>query len=101
MHSPAPLARAARLLLAAACCTATVSHAIADEADDLAAAIQMFQESKYLVAQEALLNLDVEALSDTEKARRDEYLDRVQVALAMVEKGAASSLAMCRRWRRW
>jgi len=81
-------ARAARSLIAAACLLCVGAPAVADDAGDLARAIQLFEDGDYLAAQEVLLEIDPQALDNARRARRDEYLNRVQVALALVEKAA-------------
>ncbi|MHC4063709.1 MAG: type II secretion system protein GspD [Planctomycetota bacterium] len=85
MYRPTLLARAARLSAVAAC-LAVAAAAFADEAEDLAAAIQLFEDGRYLAAQEALLKIEPESLTEAQRTQRGEYVDRVQVALAMVEK---------------
>jgi len=70
-----------------ALCALAVASVEAGEAEDaLSQGIQRFDEGRYLAAQEVLLNVDPDSLSDADRARRDEYLERVQAALAMVDK---------------
>lgn len=83
-RSIAPV-RAARRLVVAACLVVALP-AFADDSGDLAGAIQLFEQGNYLAAQELLLKIDPDALDTSERTRRDEYVNRVQIALAMVEK---------------
>lgn len=57
--------------------------------DDLAKleqGIEHFTSGDYVAAQEVLVSVDREALGDVDQVRRDDYLNRVQIALTMVEK---------------
>ena len=68
-------------------CLAVPTWAAADEASQmLQKGIALFDEGKYMAAQEVLLNVDRDALAEEERALRDEYVDRVSVALNMVDK---------------
>jgi len=59
----------------------------ADENEDLLnRAIQLFEQGQYTAAQEALIRIDVEALTEEQRALRDEFVDRTRVAITMVEK---------------
>ncbi|MCK4659036.1 MAG: hypothetical protein KAV82_05890 [Phycisphaerae bacterium] len=70
-------------------CLALPAWADDDEASQtLQKGIVLFDEGKYLAAQEIFLNLDRDALAKTEQEVRDEYLDRVRVAINMVDKAA-------------
>lgn len=85
MNRLTALVRAGRLLAVAACFAAATA-ALGDAPENLAKAIQLFEEGRYLAAQEALLKIDPESLSEAQRAQRAEYVDRAQVALTMVEK---------------
>lgn len=58
----------------------------ADEAEDLARAIALFDGGQYLDAQELLTGIDRSALSAADQVTRDDYLNRVEVAITMLEK---------------
>ncbi len=58
----------------------------ADEAATLERAIAVFNEGDYLAAQEMLVGIDRSKLNATQQAQRDDYLNRVQVAIMMSEK---------------
>jgi type II secretory pathway component GspD/PulD (secretin) len=55
-------------------------------AQALQKAITLFDEANYLAAQETLLRLDRDALTDKERALRDDYVERVGVAVKAVDK---------------
>ncbi len=57
-----------------------------DEAAALEQAIELFNQADYVAAQEVLVAIDRAALSGEQQAVRDEYLNRVQVAINMAEK---------------
>lgn len=57
-----------------------------DQAQALAEAIQSFEDGAYLAAQEALAGIDRTELTSEQQRQRDDYLNRVQVALTMSEK---------------
>jgi general secretion pathway protein D len=57
-----------------------------EESNRLGRAIELFDAGEYLDAQELLLGLDRSRLSKGDQARRDDYLNRVSVALRMAEK---------------
>ncbi|MFQ5490100.1 MAG: hypothetical protein ACE5GE_05195 [Phycisphaerae bacterium] len=88
MQSITALAGTARWLLLAVCCLVVAPPVFADDAEDLNQAIQQFQEGNYLSAQQLLLDIDPDGLTDAQRVQRDNYVDRVQVALSMVEKAA-------------
>jgi len=68
-------------------CMLAITPARAGEAEDaLSKAISLFEEGSYLTAQEVLLGVNREALSEADRTRRDDYLERVQSALTMVDK---------------
>ena len=67
------------------CLTAAPVHAD-DEADTLRRAIALFEDGKYLAAQELLLSVDRAKLAAKARARRDDYLNRIQVAVTMEDK---------------
>jgi general secretion pathway protein D len=58
----------------------------ADEAEDLARAVQLFEGGQYLEAQELLTGIDRSKLSASGQATRDDYLSRVEVAITMLER---------------
>jgi len=58
----------------------------ADPAETLGQAIMLFSDGEYLVAQEMLLGLNREQLSQEDRSRRDDYVARCQVAITMGEK---------------
>ena len=87
MLNTSTFGRVARLVVLVAALALSAS-AWADDGEELARAIRMFEEGKYLAAQEVLLEVGPEGLSQAQRAQRDEYLDRVQVALSMVEKAS-------------
>jgi general secretion pathway protein D len=57
-----------------------------DEASALEQAIRLFEEGDYLAAQSTLVNIDRSQLNAEEQAARDDYLNRVQLAITMSEK---------------
>lgn len=57
-----------------------------NESDSLARAIGLFENGQYLDAQEILVGIDRQKLSAEEQTIRDDYLNRVQVAITMYEK---------------
>ncbi len=57
-----------------------------DEAQTLQQAIELFNEGSYLAAQELLVGIDRSKLDSKQQTLRDDYLDRVQVAIMMSEK---------------
>ncbi len=59
----------------------------ADEGDALHRSVAMFEAGEYFAAQELLVSVDRSQLSRADQMRRDEYLNRVQVAITMQEKG--------------
>ncbi|MFH0983496.1 MAG: hypothetical protein V2A79_18410 [Planctomycetota bacterium] len=83
MYSLRLLSRVAVLAL----CLALARAAVADEAAQaLQKGIALFDEGKYLAAQEALLAIQRDALEEEDRALRDEYLERVSVAIHMQDK---------------
>jgi len=58
----------------------------ADEADRLQRAVKLFDDADYLGSQELLLSIDRSKLTKAQQDQRDDYLNRVQVALTMAEK---------------
>ncbi len=57
-----------------------------DEASALEQAIRLFNEGDYLAAQSTLANIDRSGLNSGDQDRRDDYLNRVQVAITLSEK---------------
>ncbi|GAG37285.1 unnamed protein product, partial [marine sediment metagenome] len=57
-----------------------------DEARALDQAIQLFDHGDYVAAQEVLIGIDRSKLTGKQQVRRDDYLNRVQVAMTMYEK---------------
>ena len=57
-----------------------------DEAAALEQAITLFNDGDYLASQEMLVGIDRSKLDATQQAQRDDYLNRVQVAIMMSEK---------------
>ncbi len=57
-----------------------------DDSDSLARSIALFEKGEYLPAQEALTAIDRSKLSPADQARRDDYLNRIQVAITMEDK---------------
>lgn len=57
-----------------------------DNEDALARAIAQYEQGEYLAAQETLGTVDADALSQSDRQRREEYLTRVQVAIMMEDK---------------
>ncbi len=57
-----------------------------DEAEALKQAIHLFEAGDYLAAQEILAGIDRDKLAGPQQRQRDDYLERVQVALRMSEK---------------
>ncbi|UCG17282.1 MAG: hypothetical protein JSV19_04465 [Phycisphaerales bacterium] len=80
------LSRVIRLAMPAVWLFVVASVPAGEVEDALNKGIQTFDEGKYLEAQEILLAVDRDKLSEADQARRDEYLERVQAALAMVDK---------------
>lgn len=63
--------------------------ALANEAEEaLRRGVELFDAGDYLAAQQALLAIDRDDLSEADGARRDDYLERIQVALTMLEKAS-------------
>ncbi|MGB0715842.1 MAG: hypothetical protein ACPGXK_08185, partial [Phycisphaerae bacterium] len=54
--------------------------------DALARAVAQFEKGEYLAAQETLGTVDRSSLSAGDQERRDDYLNRVQVAIMMEDK---------------
>lgn len=80
-------ARGTAVVVAALAVLAFCSQSLAQaEADALTEAIKLYDEGDYLSAQEALLEIDRAKLSEEQQQKRDEYVNRVQVALIMTEK---------------
>ncbi len=74
-------------LVAMAITFACICPALAsDDGDSLKHAIHLFNSGQYVDAQEALTGIDREQLTSDEQAQRDEYLGRVQQAIALHEK---------------
>ncbi len=59
----------------------------ADEGETLRQSVALFEAGEYLAAQELLVGIDRSQLSESDQTRRDDYLNRVQVAITMQEKG--------------
>ncbi|MHC5110005.1 MAG: hypothetical protein ACYTHJ_09015 [Planctomycetota bacterium] len=57
-----------------------------DNEDALARAIALFDQGEYLAAQETLVGVDRGSLSAKDQGKRDEYLNRIQVAITMEDK---------------
>ena len=57
-----------------------------DASATLQNAVQRFNDGDYLVAQELLAGIDRSKLNPAEQARRDDYVNRVQTAIKMLEK---------------
>ncbi len=57
-----------------------------DAGADLDKAVQQFHDGDYLVAQELLANVNRSQLSPEQQARRDDYVNRVQTAITMLER---------------
>ncbi len=57
-----------------------------EQGDALVKAIQLFEEGDYIGAQEILVGIDREQLTAEEQSLRDDYLERVKVAVTMAEK---------------
>ncbi len=53
---------------------------------DLDRAIQLFKDGDYLAAQEMLTNVNRSQLSAEQQSRRDDYVNRVQTAITMLER---------------
>ncbi len=60
--------------------------ALADEAQDLQRAIELFEQADYLAAQELLVGIDRSKLAPAQQVRRDDYVDRTLVAITMSAK---------------
>ncbi|HEY3242717.1 MAG TPA: hypothetical protein VGM03_05125 [Phycisphaerae bacterium] len=86
---PAEKIKRSMVWLMAALCALLVSvrtlHA-ADDASNLKTAIKLFDEGKYLAAQELLLKVKPEGLNEAQRTQRNEYLDKVQDAINQAEK---------------
>ncbi len=77
----------ATILLAGVAALLLVTPAVAqDDAQALDQAIQLFDRGDYLAAQELLLGIDREKLDEQQRSLRDDYVDRVQVAITLYEK---------------
>jgi type II secretory pathway component GspD/PulD (secretin)/tetratricopeptide (TPR) repeat protein len=57
-----------------------------DEEKALAKAVELFAEGDYLTAQEILVGIDRSKLNKRDQQTRDDYLNRVHVAVTMTEK---------------
>lgn len=62
------------------------ANTAAEPAADLDRAIKLFDESNYVEAQQVLVGIDRSKLNANNQARRDDYLNRVGVAITMQEK---------------
>ncbi len=80
------LTRAIRVALPLLCLWMGAAALAGPAEDALDKGLGLFDAGKYLEAQQVLLEIDPSALSDEDRGRRDEYLERLQVALAMVDK---------------
>ncbi len=80
-----PAGAAVSMALIALCFFAVPATA-SDSTEALKQAIKLFNDGDYLAAQETLLGIDRDALSQDDQARRDDYVSRVQVAITMYEK---------------
>lgn len=58
----------------------------ADPAADLDRAVKLFDEGNYVESQQVLVGIDRSKLNASQQGRRDDYLNRVQVAISMQEK---------------
>ncbi|HRX83396.1 MAG TPA: hypothetical protein P5572_00090, partial [Phycisphaerae bacterium] len=82
-------ARARMMWTAIACfgLLACAGSSLADEVQDrIDRAILLFEQGQYTAAQELLVKLEPDNLSDDQRAVRDEYVERTRVAITMVEK---------------
>ncbi|MCP4594769.1 MAG: hypothetical protein GY842_28895 [bacterium] len=68
------------------CLTLPVTVAAGEASEQLSKGTALFDAGKYLLAQEVLLGIDRDALDDDQKVLRDEYVDRISVAITMVGK---------------
>ncbi|MFQ5413207.1 MAG: hypothetical protein ACE5E6_01990, partial [Phycisphaerae bacterium] len=66
--------------------TASAPSRAADDADILADAIARFEDHDYLTAQELLVGIDPTRLNENQRALREDYLTRVQVAMNMSDQ---------------
>jgi type II secretory pathway component GspD/PulD (secretin)/tetratricopeptide (TPR) repeat protein len=57
-----------------------------DEAATLERAVKLFENGDYLAAQELIVGVDRAKLSPKQQSARDDYLNRIQVAITMSEK---------------
>lgn len=57
-----------------------------EASDTLKAAIGLFDQGEYLAAQEKLTAIDRDQLSDKDRDLRDDYVNRIQVAITMEDK---------------
>ncbi|MFQ5590548.1 MAG: hypothetical protein ACE5HE_05245 [Phycisphaerae bacterium] len=73
-------------VVAATMLFAAETAAAGDETQTLARAVELFEDGEYLTAQEMLTGLDRSKLTTAEQARRDEYVNRCQIAITMDEK---------------
>lgn len=62
------------------------AHTAADPAAELERAVKLFDDGAYVEAQEVLVAIDRSKLSAANQSRRDDYLNRLQVAMTMQEK---------------
>lgn len=79
-------AKAITVLIAAACWLSPAGAMGQDPSASLKQAVGLFEDGNYLGAQELLAGIDRSQLSASEQAVRDDYLNRVQVALTLYEK---------------
>ena len=77
---------AAFLLFLVSSLLVSVPAVAQDEAQALDRAAQLFDQGDYLAAQELLIGIDRAKLTAKQQTRRDDYLNRVQVAITMYEK---------------
>lgn len=64
----------------------TITPTLAQESQALDRAITLFEDGEYLASQEVLSTIDRNKLNNRQQALRDDYLNRVQVAITMYEK---------------
>lgn len=67
-------------------CLNVVPAAAEDEAATLERAVKLFENGDYLAAQELIVGVDRAKLSPKQQSARDDYLNRIQVAITMSEK---------------
>ncbi|MCH8966060.1 MAG: hypothetical protein IID43_00130 [Planctomycetes bacterium] len=83
---PRLFTRATFSVILAAVALVTIPAAAQDGSDALRRSIQLFEQGDYLAAQELLVEVDRSELQGNEQTVRDDYLNRIQVALTMKDK---------------